>query len=95
MADSASLPDRSEQRLCYYINITPQIQLARLVHSSNRGFEHVVFPRQRLLFEAPPEAWLEIGSTIHPSPEQISCVHLKVTEQGHPLTSAISESVVE
>jgi Domain of unknown function (DUF1830) len=80
MADSASLPDRSKHWLCCYINITPQIQLARLVHSSNGGFEQVVFPGQRWLFEALPEAWLEISSATHPSPEQISCVHLKVTE---------------
>ena len=80
MADLTSLPDRDRQ-LCCYVNTTPQIQLARLVNSSSADSEQVVFPGQRWLFEALPEAWLEVGSAIQPLPERISCLHLRVKQR--------------
>ena len=46
--------------LCCYVNATSKIQVARVTNIPNWYFERVVFPGQRLLFEAVPEALLEI-----------------------------------
>ena len=48
------------QILCYYKNTTSQIQVARISNIANWYFERVVFPGEQLLFEAVPEAELEI-----------------------------------
>ena len=55
------LPSNSDgQILCCYVNATSQIQIARISNIPNWYFERVVFPGQRLMFEALPEALLEI-----------------------------------
>lgn len=50
----------SERILCYYTNATNQIQIIRSARIANCYVERVVFPGQRLLFEAVPDAQLEI-----------------------------------
>lgn len=58
------LPQDQESRiLCCYVNATNQIQIARITNIDNWYFERVVFPGQRLVFEALPEALLEIHTT--------------------------------
>jgi hypothetical protein len=52
--------DRGDSILCCYVNQTSQIQLVRITNIVNWYFERVVFPSQRLVFEAYPEALLEI-----------------------------------
>jgi hypothetical protein len=52
--------DRPNHILCCYVNATSKIQIARVTNISNWYFERVVFPGQRLIFEALPEALLEI-----------------------------------
>ena len=52
--------DNSDSILCCYVNATNQIQIARITNISNWYFERVVFPGQRLVFEALPTAQLEI-----------------------------------
>jgi hypothetical protein len=42
------------------MNTTNQIQIIRSANIANCYFERVIFPGQRLLFEAVPEAQLEI-----------------------------------
>jgi hypothetical protein len=46
--------------ICCYVNATSKIQVARVTNIQNWYFERVVFPGQRLIFEAIPEAQLEI-----------------------------------
>ena len=46
--------------LCYYFNPTAQIQLIRVTNGHHFNLEKIVFPQQRILFEAMPEAQLEI-----------------------------------
>lgn len=48
--------------LCCYVNSTSQIQVARITNIPNWYFERVVFPGQRLVFEADSSADLEIHS---------------------------------
>ena len=56
-----SLPSKYNHRiLCGYVNATSQIQIIRVANIPSWYFERVVFPKQRLLFEALPEAQLEI-----------------------------------
>jgi hypothetical protein len=52
--------DDNNAILCCYVNATSQIQIARITNISNWYFERVVFPGQRLVFEANIEAILEI-----------------------------------
>ena len=54
--------DKDGSILCCYVNATSQIQVARITNIPNWYFERVVFPGQRLVFEAAPEAILEIHS---------------------------------
>jgi hypothetical protein len=53
-------PECSETTLCCYVNNTSQIQIGRIANVANYYLERVIFPGQRLLFEAPPQAELEI-----------------------------------
>ena len=48
--------------LCCYVNATSQIQIARITNIPHWYFERVVFPGQRLVFEAMGGALVEIHS---------------------------------
>ena len=83
MTQISSVPsDGTDLVLCYYINATSQLQIARITHLSI-GFERMIFPGQRLLFEAPPDALLEIHCpTTSPGLlAQIPCQQLRVHEK--------------
>lgn len=55
------LPSNSTHSIvCCYVNATNRIQVARITNIPNWYFERVVFPGQRLIFEAVPDALLEI-----------------------------------
>jgi hypothetical protein len=54
--------DTAAQVLCCYVNATSKIQIVRITDVPNWYFERVVFPGQRLIFEAMREAHLEIHS---------------------------------
>jgi hypothetical protein len=53
-------PESTDTVLCCYVNATSKIQIARITNIPNWYFERVVFPGQRLIFEALPAADLEI-----------------------------------
>ncbi len=48
--------------LCGYYNQTPRLQIIRITNIPNWYFERVVFPGEELIWEALPEAVLEIYS---------------------------------
>jgi hypothetical protein len=55
------IPSEDKARvLCCYVNATSSIQVVRITDVPNWYFERVVFPGQRLMFEAPQEAHLEV-----------------------------------
>src|SRR5579883_1235348 len=85
---STSLPgDWSDRILCCYENATNQLQVARIANIPNWLFERVVFPRQRLLFEALPDALLEIRISTAANVSllaQIPCLRLQVREGIRP-----------
>lgn len=73
--------EHSGRILCGYVNATSQIQITRIVNISNWYFECVIFPGQRLLFEALPNAQLEIHMCVTPSAivsDKIFCAHLRI-----------------
>ena len=78
------LPSNSEgQILCCYVNATSQIQVARITNISNWYFERVVFPGQRLVFEALPSALLEIHTGMMASSvlsDTIPCERLQMNQ---------------
>jgi hypothetical protein len=80
----APLPSEQDRRiLCYYVNDTSQIQIARISNISNWYFERVVFPGQSLKFKALPEALLEIHTSVMPSAilsDKMLCERLRINE---------------
>jgi hypothetical protein len=75
--------DEPDTILCCYVNATSKIQIARVSNVPNWYFERVVFPGQRLLFEAMPIAMLEIHTGMMASAilsDTIPCLQLKLDE---------------
>lgn len=52
--------DDAASMICCYVNATSKMQIARITNIPNWYFERVVFPGQRLVFEAVSGAVLEI-----------------------------------
>ena len=70
--------------LCWYINDTSAMQIARITNIANWYFERAVFPGERLLFEALPEAELEIWQIVETGAvgfDKILCDRLRVMEE--------------
>lgn len=73
-----------ESMVCYYQNQSDRIQVARISNVPGWYFERVVFPGQRLLFEAPIQAYLEIHTGNMVSAVQSDCIpchQLRVRER--------------
>jgi Domain of unknown function (DUF1830) len=76
-------PEHTGSFLCCYVNATSKIQVARISNIPNWYFERVVFPGQRLVFEAPIEAQLEIHTGMMASAilsDKIPCDRLVINE---------------
>jgi hypothetical protein len=73
--------DCSDPILCCYVNATSKIQVVRITNIPNWYFERVVFPGQRLLFEAMPQGLLEIHTGMMASAilsDTIPCDRLRI-----------------
>ncbi|MBW4662674.1 MAG: DUF1830 domain-containing protein [Chroococcus sp. CMT-3BRIN-NPC107] len=76
--------DESHRIVCCYVNATSKIQIARSSNIGNWYFERVVFPGQRLVFEAPSQAVLEIHTGMMASSilsDNIPCDRLLMDEE--------------
>ncbi|HEY9834302.1 MAG TPA: DUF1830 domain-containing protein [Stenomitos sp.] len=86
-------PDNQNQQiLCCYVNATSHIQIARITNIPNWYFERVVFPGQRLVFEALAKAQLEIHSGMMASAilsDTIPCDRLRVEDNDNALEPAL------
>ncbi|MEG3926203.1 DUF1830 domain-containing protein [Microcoleus sp. D3_18a_C4] len=83
MSDQLSYKGNN-QILCYYANVTNLVQVVRIGNIPNWYFERVMFPGQRLMFEAAAEAVLEIHTGTAPSAilsDKIPCYVLRVIEE--------------
>src|ERR687885_657615 len=90
--------DSDSKILCCYVNATSQIQIARITNIPNWYFERVVFPGQRLVFEAMPEALLEIHTGMMASAilsDRIPCDRLQVDENGNYTAKPIPMQVAQ
>ena len=83
--------------LCCYVNATNQIQVARITNIENWYFERVVFPGQRLVFEAIPGAQLEIHTGMMASSiisDTIPCEKLTFSESSEVISTQAMETPV-
>lgn len=81
--DSFNSDSDSGVSLCCYVNVASKVQIARITNIENWYFERVVFPGQRLMFNAPAEAQLEIHTGMMASSimsDSIACSKLIVSE---------------
>ena len=65
--------------LCSYTNATRNLEIIRIKNIPGLNLERVIFPRERLMFEAVPEAQLEIQFNQTRS-VVVPCHQLTVTE---------------
>lgn len=90
--------DQNNSILCCYVNATSQIQIARIANVPNWYFERVVFPGQRLVFEAHQSAVLEIHSGMMASAilsDTIPCTKLKLKNADKDQDQSKDQKVVE
>ncbi len=69
--------------LCCYSNLTDQVQVVRISNIQNWYLEHVIFPHEYFLFEAPPTAELEVYQGNNSTPQllkKLSCIQLQVED---------------
>ncbi|MFE4106247.1 DUF1830 domain-containing protein [Almyronema epifaneia] len=86
-------PESNSDILCCYVNATSKIQIARITNVPNWYFERVVFPGQRLIFEALPTAQLEIHTGMMASAilsDTIPCSRLTVDDAQPPAAPPVS-----
>lgn len=90
--------DHDDEICCCYVNSTSQIQVARITNVHNWYFERVVFPGQRLIFEAPSYGYLEIHTGMMASSilsDKIPCQQLIVLEGEEPFPFSIPAAANE
>ncbi len=88
----------SNQILCCYVNATSQIQIARISNVPNWYFERVVFPGQRLVFEAVIGASMEIHTGMVASSilsDTVPCDRLQINEGPYSSIAKTEQSVVK
>ena len=88
----------SNQILCCYVNATSQIQIAKISNVPNWYFERVVFPGQRLVFEAVIGACMEIHTGMMASSilsDTIPCDRLQINEGPYSSIAKTEQSVVK
>ena len=81
----------NDSLLCSYVNATNQIQIARITNVPNWYFERVVFPGQRLVFEAISCGILEIHSGMMASAilsDRIPCARLAIKDESHSIAAS-------
>ena len=75
--------NKKSSLLCFYINQTTRVQIVRITDIPLFHWEKVIFPNQRILFEAEEEAKLEIytcENAIGILADVIPCQRLRIAE---------------
>jgi hypothetical protein len=70
-ATSKTSSEIQQQIFCCYHNVTNQIQIIKIENIDNWYLEHITFPGERFLFEAPFQAELQVYQNT--SDGKISC----------------------
>ncbi|NEQ53953.1 MAG: DUF1830 domain-containing protein [Leptolyngbya sp. SIO3F4] len=87
--------DETDAVLCCYVNSASKIQVVRITNIQNWYFERVVFPGQRLMFEASVRGQLEVHSGAMASSileDTIPCTRLMLEQADDELNSLASSS---
>ena len=90
--------DNSDTVLCCYVNSFSKIQVVRITNIPNWYFERVVFPGQRLMFEALAEGQLEIHSGSMASSileDTVPCLRLRIEQAEDALSDITVNSALE
>ena len=83
LMNRTDLSDVLFESLCCHTNKTRHLQVVRITNIPNWYYERVVFPGQRLLFEAPTDARLEVHTSYPVTAlwtDTISCDRLRVKQ---------------
>ncbi|MBO0351495.1 DUF1830 domain-containing protein [Phormidium pseudopriestleyi FRX01] len=81
LEEQVKTDDTFQHILCFHSNSTPYLQIIKLINSQDFELERVLFPQERLMFTAVPEAQLEITTGqngLNGRPERIACDRLQV-----------------
>ena len=81
--------NNSEQILCCYTNTTKFLQITRSKDNPAWNFERIVFPGERLLFEALPNVMLEVYTCTmgrQSISAKITCDYLRVDDSSAVLS---------
>ncbi len=80
---NSKLLKSSPKIFCSYTNKTSQLQVIQIINIRGWFFERVVFPKQSLIFEAPPDAEVEVYTSHNGHGflmEKIPGIYLKIEE---------------
>lgn len=82
-AQGSMLDGLSDYTLCFYTNITSQVQIIKITNIPNYYWEKAVFPGQQLIFKGITSACLEIYTSDRPAiaSEIISCQQLQIVDE--------------
>lgn len=86
MANNRGIKTKRDEKssfLCFYINKTSRVQIVRITNIPLFYWEKVIFPGQRILFEAENEAKMEILQSENATSilaDVIPCQRLRMTE---------------
>lgn len=82
-AQRSMLDDLSDYTLCFYTNMTSQVQIIKITNIPNYSWKKAVFPGQQLIFEGITSACLEIYTSDRPAipSEIISCQQLQIADE--------------
>jgi len=81
LATESKLFPQTSTILCYYFNPSNKIQLIRVWNLNSYSLEKILFPQQRILFEAMPGGMLEVHTKQQDRQileEVFSCLNLQV-----------------
>jgi hypothetical protein len=81
VTSETSQTNGDDMMLCYYANHTENMQNLRMKNWESKPFERIVFPKQRILFTAMPQAYLEISTNYAGKgtvSRQVSCDTLRI-----------------
>lgn len=70
--------------------------MARITNIANWRFERIIFPQERLLFEAPSQAQLELHCQTETDTrlvDVIPCSYLKVQQESQPIQETLWDKI--
>ncbi|MEM8804425.1 MAG: DUF1830 domain-containing protein [Cyanobacteria bacterium P01_G01_bin.38] len=84
LPSTVGLPLEKEfNSLCYYANDTKFAQNIRMIAEHECVFDHLVFSRERILFEAPSRAYIQVSTFLLDSVKtnELECQWLRIAEK--------------